>query len=35
MIRKIEEKGIPKCVSVIRKSLLNIAKKFGITFENL
>lgn len=33
-IKRIEEKDIPECVNVIRKSFLTIAERFGITMEN-
>ncbi len=34
MIRKIEEKDIPRCVNVIRKSFMTIADQFEITVKN-
>jgi len=34
MIKRIDEKEIPECVSVIKKSFLTVADEFGITAEN-
>lgn len=34
MIKRIDEKEIPECVSVIKESFLTVADEFGITVEN-
>ena len=34
MIRQIEKKDIPECISVIRESFMTVARQFDITPEN-
>ncbi len=34
MIKRIDEKDIPECVSVIKESFLTVADEFGFTVEN-